>query len=105
MPGDSIKVQRPVVTGTRSQAAQSPSKGKAKKVTVPVGQKKTPQAKTSQQEWGLDRVKKVYREKGFWAAVGQYFKEAFCGPDSNASNKEIEAYNMALAINEYNLRK
>lgn len=100
MAGDSIQVQRQTVaTTTTTKRPAAAAKTTRKKVTVPVGQKKAQPKKAEQQDWGLDRVKKVYHEKGFWAAVGQYLKEAFVGPGEDASKEEKEAYAQALAIN------
>ena len=99
---DSVQVQRPVVAISAPTRKATSVK---KSATTPVPVVKTSTAKTNtttNTDNAIARVKKVYREQGFFAAVGAYFKEALCGPGENASKTEKEAYNTAMAICDYN---
>lgn len=87
-------------TTTRTAVTTSytdPPKKTKKTNTVPVGQRSNTN-KPQKTETSMDRVKRTYHEKGFFAAAWQYLKEAFGGPSDPAERERYQAAeSMALS--------
>ena len=97
---NSIQIQRQTAVSNNTKGQTAP-KVTNKKPAAPVVNPKNNQPAKNPAELAMDRVKKVYKEKGFWAAARQYINEAFVGPPVNADKEVHEAYRAQDAYIDY----